>query len=930
MDSNFPDGLPEMPKFSSPEEELRFLREALRRREAELSLQSIEAKKEDIAQDLVSAYKEKPAEEVLHPSHQLPKEEVGGIVLRLAPERHDTVMSELMTVMMERGVRNALSVVEKMNNPHVDDDFHRFLVEYLATTHELPGLKPGQELYKQLDMKLFEITLPENTVEEDNYKKMIGLMDQFYAGMQSVGPGQNPEQAYYTLELAVQNNEEHVVFYACIPSAKASLFEKQILGLYQDAKIQEVTNDYNIFSEHSISRGSVAKALTKDILQLKTYDAIGHDPLQVLLNVFTKIKAQGEGAAIQFVVKPAGDRFIKEYGKVLARLKKGDKLDDALGLEVFRKEAKIWGKAIWDAVTFSDSKMSEDDPSKKKIDDDAVMYVGEKLKSTIMETNIRIVTSAESDIRAEQILREIESAFNQFTESKGGGITFTESKGKDLKELLHNFSYRAFSPGNKIALNIKELSTIFHFPASAQGSPTLKQAKAGSAPAPIDMGAEGVYLGTNEYRGSKKSVYFKPKDRLRHFYTIGQTGVGKTQLFLNMIIQDIKNGDGCCFIDPHGSDINTILANIPPERYDDVIYFDPASTDRPMGLNFLEYDPQYAVTQKPLVISELFSIFDKLFDMKAQGGAMFGQYFRNAAGLVMEHPESGNTLLEITRVLQDKAFREMKLMHCKNPIIKEFWRSAEQTTGDQALANFVPYISSKFDDFISNDIMRPVVLQETSSFNFRKVMDEKKILLVNLSKGRLGERNASLIGLVLVGKLQMAALSRADSMNLGEFPPFYVYIDEFQNVVTDSISSILSEARKYKLILNITHQFLDQLDPKIKSSVFGNVGSMGIFRIEYKDAKEVEPRLNPVFTADDIVKQDNMNCYMSMLIDGRPAKAFNLLTEYCPNSLEFSGDKRQMLEEKIEKLKQLSFQKFGRPREEIEAEILKKYTRNNG
>ncbi len=289
--------------------------------------------------------------------------------------------------------------------------------------------------------------------------------------------------------------------------------------------------------------------------------------------------------------------------------------------------------------------------------------------------------------------------------------------------------------------------------------------------------------------------------------------------------------------------------------------------------------------------------------MKAQGGAMFGQYFRNSALLVMDDPSTGNTLMEITRVLADKSFRDLKLSKCKNPLIVEFWKAAEKTTGDQGLENFVPYISSKFDDFISNEIMRPVVLQEKSAFNFRKVMDEKKILLINLSKGLLGERNANLLGLVLVGKLQMAAMSRAESADLSQFPPFYVYIDEFQNVVTDSIAAILSEARKYKLSLNMTHQYLGQLPDTIKSAVFGNVGSMGIFRINDEDAKFIEPRIAPQFTKDDILKQDNFNCIATMLINGRPAAAFNMMTTH--DGFAPKGNPDQ-----IEKVKQLSYLKY--------------------
>jgi hypothetical protein len=384
-----------------------------------------------------------------------------------------------------------------------------------------------------------------------------------------------------------------------------------------------------------------------------------------------------------------------------------------------------------------------------------------------------------------------------------------------------------------------------------------------------------------------------------------------------MIIQDIKNGDGCCFIDPHGTDVQTILANIPPERFDDVIYFDPAYTARPVGLNMLEFDEQ-SPQQKSLVIGELMSLFDKLFDMKAQGGAMFGQYFRNSALLNMEDPASGNTVLEITRVLANPEFRKMKLSKCKNLIINEFWKSAEATTGDQGLENFVPYISGKFDDFISNEFLRPIILQEKSAFNFRDIMDNKKILLVNLSKGLLGEKNANLLGLIIIMKLQMAAMARADSPDK-IFPTFYVYLDEFQNVVTESIAAILSEARKYKLVLNMTHQYMNQLPDYIKSAIFGNVGNMAFFRIDPDDAVVAEKRVGPRFTKDDITKLENFNCVASMLVNGKPEPAFNMDT-FNPD-----GYVQKVRPEQIDAIKQLSYMKYGRDRAEVEQEIQDKF-----
>ena len=902
------------PKFKTPQEELDFLRAHIKEREEALKEEGKEANKEDLAHNIISEYRKYEPQDVMHKKALVKESEIEKFVLKLKPEAHDNKMEELLGFLLDKGISNALSVVAKMNNPHIDDDFHRFLVQYLHTTHKIPGLKDGTPLFKSLDMKLFEITLPDATDNEKDkkgLKELLSAMEQFYAGMHSVGEGrENYNRNHFTLEIALSEGSDSFIFYVAVPSNKAELFEKQLLGVHLDAKITEVPDDYNIFQEDGFITGSYATLAHHEVYPIKLYDAIDHDPLNIILNVLTKLKKSGEGASIQFTICPEDEEIIKKFHIILSDVKEGMSVRTASSMSrQIGKEIKNIASELF----FGSSKKKEE----KKVNDKAVENITEKMKSTIMATNIRIIASAETELRSKQILSEIESSFNQFTESDRNGFNFNHPKGSDLSNLIHDFSYRTFSDAYKMPLNLKELATIFHFPNGVVSS-QLKLAKSGIAPAPLEMGDEGIILGINSYRGKDTQIHMSREDRLRHMYIIGQTGTGKTTILKNMIAQDIKNGEGCCFIDPHGSDVQDILSYIPKERIDDVIYFDPAYTARPMGLNMLEYDPRYP-EQKTFVVNELMGIFNKLFDMKTSGGPMFEQYFKNSAFLVMEHPESGSTLLEIGRVLSDKAFRDMKLSHCKNPIITQFWKSAEQTTGDQSIANFVPYITSKFDNFISNDIMRPVVLQEKSVFNFREIMDNKKILLVNLSKGRLGEINANLIGLLLVGKIQMAAMSRVDMLGK-PMNDFYLYIDEFQNVTTDSIASILSEARKYRLSLTIAHQYISQLEENIKNAVFGNVGSMAVYRISTEDANFVEQKFKPVFTAQDIIKLDNFNSYVSMLVNGTPTKPFNMTSHW---SMTPKGNI-----EIVEKIKELSYLKYGRPREEVEEEIMDKYRQN--
>lgn len=896
-----------VPQFKNPEEEVLFLREQLNQKEQELRTGGAENPRELAAVHTLETYKHLPKEDILHEDHALSRKEEGHITLKLKPETHDRQIEELFGILLEKGLKNTLSIVEGLGNPHLEDDFHRFLIQYLLSTHEIQS---GQ--FKALNLSLFEITLPVDSISDTEDKLspevLMRAMEQFYAGMQAISVADsNKDKQYYTIEISKPLGSEYVVLYVALPRERASLLEKHLLAYYKDAKVREVTDDYNIFIDGAESVGSYASLKEKEVLPILTYDELGHDPMSAILNVFSKLSAHEEGASLQIVVTPISEDKRKEFVKVLDDLKKGIKLKEAGGL-AFHRDLFKTGK---DLFTSDTSKQKEEE--EKKVDEFATDGVTKKLSSTLFSTSIRVVASSSSKARSESILHDIESAFHQFTRSHGNSFVFTRVPEKRNNQLLHNFIFRIPSEKHALILNSKELTSIFHFPVGHAATMGIKESRSGTAPAPFEAKEGSVSIGLNEYRGDISKVYMKEIDRMRHLYVIGQTGTGKTGILLNMIAQDIKNGEGVCYIDPHGNDIQTLLSMIPKERAEDVIYFDPAYTERPFGLNMLEYDARFP-EQKTFVINELMNIFNQLFDMKTTGGPMFEQYFKNSAGLVMDHPESGSTLLEITRVLSDKAFRDMKLEHTTNPIIKQFWINAEKTTGEQGLENFVPYITSKFDTFISNEVMRPIVAQQHSSFNFRDIMDKKKILLVNLSKGRLGEINANLIGMIIVGKLQMAALSRVDSFGK-DYPPFYLYIDEFQNVTTPSISSILSEARKYKLSLTVAHQYLSQLNEDIRGAILGNVGSMALFRISPEDATALEGRFKPTFSADDIIKLDNRHAIISMLVNGQPAKPFNLRTEdYMPGNKDI-----------IQPLKELSYMSYGRPRDEVEAEIMERF-----
>lgn len=904
--------LKEVPEFNTPEEELAYLREHVSRREKELYEKGYEAEKAKIAHEALRSYGDIPKAVALERAHMISDGEAQEIVLRLSPEPHDHKMEELLGILLERGIRNVLDVIQKSNNPHLDDDFHRFLVQYLISVDNVPGLKDGTEMWKSLHMKLFEVTLPEKSQDDNRgFKEFLSGMEQFFSGMHSVASDKdNSSKNYFTIEIALSNRSDEVVVYVGVPNDKVDLFEKQIQASFPDSKVREVFDDYNVFMEGGASSGAYVTLEENEVFPLKTYDSFEHDPMNAIINAFSKLKKEGEGAAIQFVIAPTGTSYIKRFQDILKHVEKGLSVKEAL---------KKTSGAIDDALLeigkglfFGHEKKQEEKPP--KIDDRTISRITDKMKATIMLSNIRIIAGAHDLNRAEQIVTEISSSFNQFAEAGSNSLVWKKVSGQESKELFHMYSYRIFDDSKKLVLNLHELSTMVHFPYGINSAPQLKQARAGTSSAPLELVAEGTLLGVNRYRGFETPAYLTKEDRVRHFYCIGQTGTGKTTILKNMIVQDIEAGHGVCYIDPHGNDIQDILASIPRERIDDVIYFDPAYTARPMGLNMLEYDPRFP-EQKSFVVDEMLSIFNKLFDMKTAGGPMFEQYFRNATMLVLEDPESGNTLLDISRVLADEKFRTLKLSKCKNPVVLQFWQNiASKAGGEASLQNIVPYIVSKFDVFLSNEIMRPIVAQEKSVFNFREIMDNKKILLVNLSKGRLGEINSSLLGLIIVGKILMSALSRTDAMG-EKLNDFYLYIDEFQNVTTNSISQILSEARKYRLSLNIAHQFIGQLPEDIKNAVFGNVGSIAAFRVGVDDAKYLEAQFAPVFSADDLIKLENYNAYVKLLVKGQPVKPFNIETLRPPEGRP----------DIVPKLKELSYLMYGRDRAEVEEEVARRY-----
>lgn len=901
-------------RFRTPEEELAYLRERVAAQQEALEATGNAFERDRIARRELKSYADVPPAVVLHEEYVMPEAETITRLLNLAPETHDKQIDHLLAMVSQNGIRNALTVAMRAKNPHLEDDFHRALVRYLAEGLPDRGGLP-EKVRRALGLVLFEIEPQAHAGEGGDAQREVALerllssSEQLYAGLMAL----TDEGEGFSLEIAVPEGTEEASLYLAVPHEKKGLAERLLASVFPNARVSESRGDYNIFNYDGEHAAAYAQLAAPPALPIRTPDMFDHDPLNVLLAAFAKIAKHGEGAAVQIVVSSEGDRYNKHFQKMLRQLEKGKGRGEA-----FSVPETLLGDVVHDMTNsiFFPDEAKKDKEQSSAVDQAAVEEVGRKLKSRIAPTVVRIVASAQTHTRAHALVGNLKAAFSQYDNPKGNRFAFKEvSTWWGFHDFLRAFTYREFDSSIAMPLSLAELTSVFHFTAErVTTSRELKKSHTKQAPAPVELARDGIVIGLNHYGATETKVHFGAADRLRHCYVIGQTGTGKTSLIKNMIRQDIENGEGIAFIDPHGNDIEEVLAFVPPERAGDVIYFDPAYTARPMGLNLLEYDTSRP-EMKTYVVDAVYDIFRKLYsDIPDAFGPMFEQYYRNAAQLVVEDPASGSTLMEITRVLADASFRNLKLARCKNPVVIQFWRKiAEQAGGEASLENIVPYISSKTDVFLSNDIMRPIVAQQESAFDFRQIMDGKKIFLANLSKGRLGDRNAQLLGLVIVSKFVSAAFSRIDAR--GDVPPFYLYIDEFQNFATPSIATILSEARKYKLSLTVAHQFIAQLDDDIRDAVIGNVGTKLAMRIGTTDAEFLEKQFAPTFSAHDLEHLPNYNAVASLLVNGIPARPFTLQSEP-PRPVDFG---------RIDALKELSYQTYGRARDDVEAEVRRKF-----
>ncbi|MBI2036165.1 type IV secretion system DNA-binding domain-containing protein [Candidatus Microgenomates bacterium] len=663
-------------------------------------------------------------------------------------------------------------------------------------------------------------------------------------------------------------------FYVAVPKNLQDLLEKQIHGSYPDAEIK-IVDEYNIFPEEGRVAFASLKLKSADFYPLKVFKDLPVDPLSQVTSVLAKM-GQGEGAAVQILISPASNKWQRHGKRFIAKTKKAEANPET-------------AKYATDAKTLE--------------------IIENKVAKPGFYTTIRIVVASSSQASADAHLANIVGAFTQFASDQN---SFKKNKHFIKRFFMVDFIYRYFPLwGETSVLTSEELASIYHFPNKSVETPHIYRLTAKRAPAPAKIPDRGLYLGKSIFRGVDKPVYLDLEDRRRHMYIIGKTGTGKSEFLKEMILQDIRNGEGVCVIDPHDI-IDKILPLIPPERAEDVIYFNPADTERPMGLNMLEAKTEQ---QKHFIVASIVGLMYKLYDPHQTGiiGPRFEHAIRNAMLTVMA--EQGNTFVEIMRVLTDAAFVQELLPKIDDPIVRRYWTDQIAQTSDFHKSEVLDYIVSKFGRFVTNKLMRNIIGQSKSAFSFRDVMDQGKILLISLAKGAIGEENSSFLGLVLVPKILVAAMSRQD-MPEDKRRDFFLYVDEFQNFATPDFATILSEARKYRLNLTVANQFVGQMEEEVKNAVFGNVGTLVSFRVGVQDANYLQHEFQPIFSEADLINVDRYNAYIKTIVDGEPVPPFSMdLTKDTKVQESLANPKV------AEMIKELSRLKYGRDAKVVEAEI---------
>lgn len=697
-----------------------------------------------------------------------------------------------------------------------------------------------------------------------------------------------------------------VNYYAAVPVALVSVVEQAVTSAYPSARLEEV-EEHNLFSEVGGITGTIGgeMVLKKDFAYpIATFQETKRDSMQSILNSLANLNKE-DGAGIQILLRPAQEKWTKKVLAAAGKKKKdkGKKSGIASVLSI-----KQLGEALWKPPEESESK--PEDKQLSSLEQATVDSMEDKTRHPGYEVQLRLVASSNTAARSQSILSNMVAAFSLFDAPGRNGFKFVPAK--SVEDFVTAFIFRFFPPEvNKNVLNSVELATLFHFP-DQKNTPTaqLQRQASKQVDGPANVPESGLLLGYNVFRGTRKEIRLTEEDRRRHMYIIGQTGTGKSWLLKGLILQDILAGRGLAFIDPHGDAAEDILGMIPKERTEDIIYFAPGEMDYPVGLNLFEF--QYK-EQQDFLIQEAINMLYKLYDPQHQGiiGPRYEHLFRNAALTVMSGPDGG-TFIDIPKLFNDKQYVNQKLKYVTDQTVRDFW--LKEMPGSERSNEFgevKSWFVSKFGAFLSNQMMRNIIGQTKSGFDLRQVMDEGKILLVNLSKGKTGEQNAKLLGMIFVMKFYAAAMGRANVPE-SQRRDFTLYVDEFQNFSTETFSDILSEARKYRLSLTVANQFVGQLTDEVRDAVFGNVGTVVSSRTGANDAEFLVKYFSPIFDVEDMTKMPNQHWAVQTLMNGIPTQPFSM------ESSRIEVNPNQQL---TTALKRLSAAKYGRPKATVEKEI---------
>ncbi len=713
-------------------------------------------------------------------------------------------------------------------------------------------------------------------------------------------------QRQFAFEIVASKGFVH--FYAAVPLALVEVVKQGVVSAYPSARLEEVA-DHNIFSPIGKVAGTVGGELSLKepfAYPIATYQDLKRDAMQALLNALSTLE-KDDGAGIQIVLRPADPSWRKEALGLAGKKRKGN--ESKKSSEHLLNLGKDFATAL---VKPPEARDGKDAPKKdlSSLEQAVLDSIEDKTRHPGYEVLIRVVVSSNLSQRAHAILNNIVAAFSLFDAPGKNGFRFEAAK--SIEDLTSSYIMRFFPQKQaQSILNSVELATLFHFP-DQRSIPTSQLERQGSkqVDAPRNMPDKGLLLGYNLYRGVKKPIRLDLHDRQRHMYAVGQTGTGKSTFLENLALQDMMSGGGFAFVDPHGDTAEKLLAMVPKERTEDVIYFSPADMEYPLGLNLFEFQTN---EQKDFLIQEVLNMLYKLYDPQHQGimGPRYEHLFRNAALTVMADPDGG-TFIDIPKLFRDPEFVKQKLQYVKDQNVIEFWqKEMPQSQRSNEFGEVVSWFVSKFGAFLSNEMMRNIIGQTKSAFDLREVMDGGKILLVNLSKGRLGELNSKLLGMIFVMKFQAAAMSRANIPE-DQRRDFALYVDEFQNFSTDSFATIMSEARKYHLNLIVANQFTTQLTDEIRDAVFGNMGTIVAFRIGQPDVEALSKYFQPYFDGNDLLRIPNHNTIIRTLVGGVPTQPFSMAT------LPPLGNPNEQLSKA---LKQLSAAKYGRPQAVVEKEI---------